>query len=48
MKIGDVVERPTNHTQRAGFVHVTGQTLAQAEERAIFAANQVVIETIPA
>ena len=45
LNIGDVVETPTNHTKRAGFVHVTGKTFEEAEERAIFAAGQVKIQT---
>jgi biotin carboxylase len=47
LQVGDMVGPPTNHTKRAGFVHVTGRTFEEAEERAIFAANQVIIKTVP-
>ncbi|MFQ5650705.1 MAG: ATP-grasp domain-containing protein [bacterium] len=44
---GDVVEAPTNHTKRVGLVHTTGRTFQEAEQRAISAANQVKIVTVP-
>ena len=47
LNVGDVVEPPTDHTKRAGFVHATGRTFKEAEERAVFAAAMVKIETVP-
>lgn len=47
LKEGDIVEFPSNHTKRAGFVHVTAETFEDAEERAVFAANSVNFETVP-
>ncbi len=44
---GDIVEPPTNHTQRTGFVHVTAASYEEAESRAITAANEVQFETVP-
>jgi biotin carboxylase len=45
--IGDTIEAPQNHTQRVGFVHALGKTFKEAEERAIFAVNEVKIITTP-
>jgi biotin carboxylase len=47
LKVGDIVELPTNHTKRAGFVHTIGRTYKEANERAITVANSVIIETVP-
>ena len=45
VKEGDRVEPVTNHTQRAGFVLTSGETGAQAVERAELAVNDISIET---
>ncbi|MDP2719101.1 MAG: ATP-grasp domain-containing protein, partial [Dehalococcoidia bacterium] len=46
-RVGDVVEPVTDHTKRSGFVHTRGETFKEAEERAIYAASTVKIETVP-
>ena len=46
MSVGDIVELPTNHTKRVGYVYAVGDTFEQAENRAISAAKQVKIETV--
>lgn len=45
--VGDVVEPPSNHTKRAGFVHTTGATFEEAASRAVEAVAMVKIETVP-
>jgi len=45
--VGDIVEPPSNHTKRAGFVHAKGKTFQEATQRAIEAAAMVRIETVP-
>ncbi len=45
--VGDIVETPSNHTKRAGFVHTKGTTFQEAVRRAIEAAAMVRIETVP-
>ncbi len=42
---GDVVEPPTCHPRRAGFVFTTGNTQAEAEARAVEAVSRVRIRT---
>jgi len=44
----DRVESVTNHTQRAGFVIATGETRAEAIERADQVVNSIQIDTVPA
>ena len=46
MGVGDVVESPSNHTKRVGFVHTTGKTFKEATQRAVEAAAMVKIETV--
>ena len=45
--LGDVVEAPTNHTRRAGFVITSGATRDEAVARAVEVVNAVQIETVP-
>ncbi len=45
--VGDIVESPSNHTKRVGFVHTKGTTFQEATQRAIAAAAMVRIETVP-
>jgi biotin carboxylase len=45
LKVGDIVEWPTNHTKRAGYVYALGDSFDEAERRAISAARLVEIET---
>ena len=45
--MGDVVPFPENHTVRAGFLHAIGDTIEEAENRAIKASNLVKIKTVP-
>ena len=45
--VGDVVEDPTNHTRRAGFVITSGATRDEAVGRAMEVVNTVRIETGP-
>jgi len=47
IKVGDIINTPENHTQRAGFVHTIGKSFSEAEHRAINAAKKVIIETTP-
>jgi biotin carboxylase len=45
---GDIVEAPTNHTKRAGFVITSGETRDQAVARAVQVVGTVRITTVPA
>ena len=45
--VGDVVENPSNHTKRVGFVHALGNDAAEAESRVMQALELVSIETEP-
>ncbi len=45
--VGDIVESPSNHTKRVGFVHATGATFKEAEARAVEAAAMVQVKTTP-
>ena len=45
--VGDVVENPSNHTKRVGFVHALGNDAAEAEFRVMQALELVSIETEP-
>ncbi len=47
LDVGDVVPFPENHTVRAGFLHAIGDTIEEAENRAIKASNSVKIRTLP-
>lgn len=46
--VGDIVEAPTDHTRRAGFVITSGGTRDEALARAHEVVNAVRIETVPA
>jgi len=43
--VGDIVEPPSNHTKRVGFVHATGSTFQEATARAVKAAAMVRVVT---
>lgn len=47
VKPGDIIEKITNHTQRAGFVITIGETGEQAVERALQVVETIHIETVP-
>ncbi len=47
LDVGEVVPFPENHTVRAGFLHAIGDTIEEAEARAIKASNLVKIRTVP-
>ncbi len=46
--IGDIVDAPTDHTRRAGFVITSGRSRDEAVARALTVVNAVRIETVPA
>jgi biotin carboxylase len=46
--VGDVIEAPTNHTQRAGHVVTSGETRDEAIARALEVIDTVRITTVPA
>ena len=47
VKVGDVVEKTTNHTNRAGFVITSGVSYKEAIERANEVVNNIDIITVP-
>jgi biotin carboxylase len=46
--VGDIVEAPTDHTRRAGFVITSGETRDEAVARALDVVSTVSIGTVPA